>query len=77
MLNNLLRDPREMTPIVIRGMWTVGYFEEMLERHMAFLQKYPNRKETQGIPYAEISNLRPETQAFIDRYAKRQELLGE
>jgi len=74
---NLLRDPREMTPIVIRGMWTVGYFEEMLERHMAFLQKYPNRKETQGTPYAEISNLRPETQAFIDRYAKRQELLGE
>ncbi len=74
---NLLRDPREMTPLTLRGMWTVGYFEEMLERHMAFKQKYPDRTETRGIPYADISNLRPETKAFIERYLMRQELLGE
>ncbi len=72
---NLYRDPREEKPLNVEGMWTVGYFEEMRERHMAFNKKFPNREETEGRPYDGISNLRPETKAFLESYERRQELL--
>jgi arylsulfatase A-like enzyme len=72
---NLYRDPREEKPLNVEGMWTVGYFEEMRERHMAFKKKFPNREETEGRPYDGISNLRPETVHFLDKYLKRRELL--
>ncbi len=72
---NLYRDPREEKPLNVEGMWTVGYFEEMRERHMAFKKKFPNREETEGRPYDGISNLRPETVQFLDKYLKRRELL--
>lgn len=73
---NLYRDPREEKPLNVEGMWTVGYFEEMLHRHMAFKEKYPDREETHGKPYAGISNLRPETIEFVEKYLDRQKLLG-
>ena len=73
---NLYRDPREEKPLNVEGMWTVGYFEEMMTRHMAFIKKYPHREETDGLPYEGIGNLRPETVDFVDRYLERQELLG-
>ena len=72
---NLYRDPREEKPLNVEGMWTVGYFEEMRGRHAAFLKKFPSREETEGEPYAGISNLRPETVQFLDKYLKRRELL--
>ena len=72
---DLYRDPREMKPLSVSGMWTVGYFEEMLHRHMAFKKKFPDRKETFATPYAGISNLRPETKVFVDNYLARLELL--
>jgi arylsulfatase len=71
---DLLRDPREMKPLVVKGMWTVGYFEEMLHRHMAFKKKYPDREETHGEPYAGISNLRPETKTFLKNFETRSKL---
>ena len=72
---NLYRDPREEKPLNVEGMWTVGYFEEMRERHMAFKKKFPDRDEMHGTPYEGISNLRPETKAFVEAYENRQELL--
>jgi arylsulfatase A-like enzyme len=72
---NLYRDPREMKPLNVEGMWTVGYFEEMLERHNAFIKKFPNREETHAKPYEGISNLRPETKELVDGYMKRRELI--
>ena len=72
---NLYRDPREEKPLNVEGMWTVGYFEEMRERHMAFIKKFPSREETEGRPYDGISNLRPETVQFLESYLKRRELL--
>ena len=74
---NLYRDPREEKPLNVEGMWTVGYFEEMLHRHMAFKKKFPDRKETAGKPYDGISNLRPETKEFLANYLTRLELLKE
>jgi arylsulfatase A-like enzyme len=72
---NLYRDPREEKPLNVEGMWTVGYFEEMRARHMAFKNKYPDRKETAGKPYEGISNLRPETKELLNSYMQAQKFL--
>jgi arylsulfatase len=72
---DLYRDPREEHPLKVQGMWTVAYFQDMRQRHMAFKKRYPDRPETHGIPYAGIENLRPETQAMLERYFAAQELL--
>ena len=72
---NLLRDPRERRPLVIEGMWTVAYFEEMRERHMAFRTRFPDRPETHGVPYAGIENLRPETLTLLESFLAARKLL--
>jgi arylsulfatase A-like enzyme len=72
---DLYRDPRESYPLKVQGMWTVAYFGDMRQRHMAFKKRYPDRHETHGIPYEGIENLRPETQEMLDRYFAAQELL--
>jgi arylsulfatase len=72
---NLYRDPREEKPLNVEGMWTVGYFEEMMARHMAFKKRFPDRKETEGKPYGGIANLRPETKKFLENYQLRLKLL--
>jgi len=74
-LYNLYRDPREEKPMVTEGMWTVGYFTAMLERHKAFKMKYPDRPETHGMPYEGISNLRPETKEMLKGYLDSKKLL--
>ena len=71
---NLLRDPREENALKTGGMWTVAFFEEMKARHMALKQVYPDRPETQGTPYVGIENLRPETEAMLERHATVMEL---
>ena len=50
------------------GMWSVAYFPDMLERHMALKKKFPDRKETHGEPYGGIANLRPETKELLKYY---------
>lgn len=70
-----MRDPRESYPLKVQGMWTVAYFGDMRQRHMAFKKRYPDRPETHGIPYEGIENLRPETQEMLERYFAAQELL--
>lgn len=73
---NLLRDPREEHALKTEGMWTVAFFEEMLERHLALKEAYPDRAETHGVPYGGIENLRPETQALVENFAVAQALLS-
>ena len=70
-----MRDPREEHPLKAQGMWTVAYFQDMRQGHMAFKKRFPDRPETHGIAYAGIENLRPETQEMLDRYFAAQELL--
>jgi arylsulfatase len=72
---DLYRDPREEHPLKVQGMWTVAYFGDMRARHMAFKKRYPDRPETSGTPYEGIENLRPETQAMLERYFAAQKLL--
>jgi arylsulfatase len=49
-------------------MWSVAYFPDMRERHMALKKKFPDREETRGKPYEGIANLRPETKALLKYY---------
>jgi arylsulfatase len=72
---DLYRDPREMYPLKVQGMWTVAYFGDMRARHMAFKKRFPDRPETRGVPYEGIENLRPETKAMLERYFAAQKLL--
>jgi arylsulfatase len=72
---DLYRDPREEHPLNVEGLWTVGYFTSMRQRHMAFKKKFPDREETSARSYDGISNLRPETKAMLERYYAPQKYL--
>ncbi len=65
---DLYRDPRESRPMdsIKIGPWAGGQFGGMVERHMKFMQKHPNRPATHGVPYAGIENLRPETIELVE-----------
>ena len=65
---DLYRDPREERPIdsIKYGPWGGGQFVAMVKRHMAYKQKFPDRKATYGIPYEGIENLRPETKRLVE-----------
>ncbi len=65
---DLYRDPREESPIdsIKYGPWAGGQFVGMVKRHMAWKQKYPDRKPTYGIPYEGIEDLRPETKKLVE-----------
>ena len=65
---DLYRDLKETKPLMAPGMWSVAYFADMKERHMALKKRFPDRKETFGEPYAGIANLRPETKELLKYY---------
>jgi len=45
-----------------------GQFANMIERHLAMRQRYPDRKMPHATPYEGMENLRPETQALVDLF---------
>jgi predicted Ser/Thr protein kinase len=65
---DLYRDVKEKKPLLAKGMWSVAYFADMRERHMALKKRFPDRTETRGKPYEGIANLRPETKALLEYY---------
>jgi len=65
---DLYRDLKETKPLLATGMWSVAYFPDMRERHMALKKKFPDRTETRAEPYEGIANLRPETKALLEYY---------
>jgi arylsulfatase len=65
---DLYRDLKETKPLLATGMWSVAYFPDMRERHMALKKKFPDRTETRAEPYEGIANLRPETEALLEYY---------
>ena len=68
---DLTRDPREERPIesIKYGPWAGGQFANMVKRHMAFKQKFPDRPPTYGMPYTGIEDLRPETRELLRIFA--------
>jgi arylsulfatase len=65
---DLYRDVKETKPLLATGMWSVAYFPDMRERHLALKKRFPDREETYGKPYEGIANLRPETEALLEYY---------
>ncbi|GAA6192797.1 sulfatase-like hydrolase/transferase [Phaeobacter sp. NW0010-22] len=58
---NLLRDPREMNPIIGIALWAGASFQDMTKRHTNMIAKYPHLPIGKGVPYGGIENLRPES----------------
>ena len=68
---DLYKNPREDRPqdAIFYGVGFGGPFVAMLKRHMGMKQKFPDREPGRDVPYGGIENLRPETQAMVDRMA--------
>ena len=75
---DLYRDVKETRPLLATGMWSVAYYPDLRERHMALRNKYPDRTEpeTRGKPYEEIANLREETKALLKYYESARKAAG-
>lgn len=58
---NLLRDPREMHPLVEYSLWVGASFQDMTKRHQKTIAKYPHLPLGTCVPYEGIDNLRPES----------------
>ena len=67
---DLYRDPREerVSQSIKYGPAVGGQFGNMIERHIAMRQKYPDREMPHAKPYEGIENLRPETEALVELF---------
>jgi arylsulfatase len=65
---NILRDPREMHPMVGQSLWSAASFQDMAKRHMMMIKKYPHNKLGKGRPYEGIENLRPESLETVETF---------
>lgn len=74
---DLLRDPGEKYPVVTPvGAWAASPIERILERHMAWKQRYPDLPAAVDTPYSGISNLRPETIEMRDEWLAWKRQIG-
>jgi len=72
---NLLRDPREESPIqplIAQSVWSGASFQDMVKRHMMLAVKYPHAPMGKGIPYGGIENLRPESKKAVQVFSSWQ-----
>ena len=70
---NLLRDPREMHPLVGYSLWAGASFQDMVKRHQLKMVEYPPAQLGKGVPYEGIENLRPESELAREVFASWQE----
>ena len=70
---DLYNDPREVQGMMLPMFPTKGMFTTMKARHELWMEKYPNAKEAEGLPFTGIANARPETiKASQPRFTKDQ-----
>jgi len=66
---DLYKNPREDRPEDAIS-YGVGFgipFVNMMKRHLGMKMQYPDREQASDLPYGGIENLRPETQALVER----------
>jgi arylsulfatase len=68
--HDLYKDPREVEPQMTPFLWAWAAFDQMRDRHLGLMKKYPNREVTLGKPYEGIEGLRPESKALAERVAR-------
>ena len=72
-----LRDPGEKYPVATPvGAWAASPFERILERHLAWKERYPDLPAAVDTPYSGIENLRPETVAMRDAWLAWKRQIG-
>jgi len=70
---HLFRDTHEKYPVATEvGAWGGAEFVRVIQRHKMRLQKYPSEGPARGVPYQDISNLRPESKAAVDAFLFKQ-----
>jgi arylsulfatase len=70
---DLYNDPREVQGMMLPMFPTKGMFSTMKARHELWMEKYPNAKEAEGLPFTGLANARPETiKASQPRFTKDQ-----
>jgi arylsulfatase len=65
---NLYRDPREEHPQVGIALWSGASFQDMAQRHMMTIAKYPHSNLGKDRPYGGIENLRPESKEIVETF---------
>ena len=58
---DLFQDPKELNPQMIPLIHFQGQFNAMIERHRMMKKAYPDQANASGVPYAGLTNARPET----------------
>ena len=58
---DLFQDPKEKNPQLIPLIHFQGQFNAMRERHNMMKKVYPDQENGHGVPYAGLTNARPET----------------
>ncbi|WP_170477521.1 sulfatase-like hydrolase/transferase [Ruegeria arenilitoris] len=66
---DLYKNPREDRPLdaIYYGVGFGVPFVNMIKRHLGMKVQYPDREQATDTPYGGIENLRPETQALVQR----------
>ena len=67
---NLYWDPREDNPLLFQGVWAGTPFVRMYVQHLRMKDKWPDWEPARGMPYEDVENLRPETKAMVQMWAK-------
>jgi len=65
---NLYRDPREEHALIGIPLWSGASFQDMAQRHMMTIAKYPHSKLGKDRPYNGIENLRPESKEAVENF---------
>lgn len=72
---DLYQDPHEKNPHLVPMLHFQGQFTAMRERHELFKKAYPNEPNAHGIPYAGLSNARPETLEIAKRLKREKAVM--
>lgn len=65
---DLYRDPREESPMLEIALWAAASYQDLIERHMMQIKKYPHAKVGKDRPYSGIENLRPESKKMVEEF---------
>jgi len=65
---DLHRDPREDSPMTEIALWASASYQDIIERHMKQIVKYPHAKVGKDRPYSGITNLRPESKKMVEAF---------
>ena len=65
---DLHRDPREESSTVKLSLWAGASFQDLIQRHMMHINKYPHAAVGKDRPYSGIENLRPESKRMVDEF---------